>query len=240
MNRFAIAMAFAVLALSAGKAEAADGSISSGPASVGSSSTSGWVLNGSNLGVGRNAFLAEVGWPGLNLTLLHGQSDRLDIGGTFSFTYGLEGVPDIAPGMKLNAVLRLNLADTPKYNVGLRVSPGVVTYFPTRGVYRWYFNGWHDSNVMFGLQIPVELVTGILVTSSLSINLGISMPMTLFFVPDFSFLFPVQPGFGIEYKVDSSLTITFDNRFGPSIFMVPGGSEAHFGFRSLVGIAFKF
>jgi hypothetical protein len=204
--------------------------------------TTGWVLNGGNVGTGSNVLLAELGWPGLSLTILHGQSSRLDLGGTLGFDYGLEGVPVIAPGLKLNAVIRLGLADSGKYNVGVRVSPGLRTWFPTDSVHYRYFQRdyrYRDGDVLFGLQFPVELIAGILPTPSLSVNVALSLPMALYFVPEVSFVFPIQPGLGLEYRVDRSLTLTVDTRFGPSIFMVPGGSHAQFSFRTMLGLAYR-
>ena len=225
-------------------------SVTSGSSSVSSSGSSGWLLSGGPLGIGSNAFLGEVGWPGLDLSLVHGQSERRDLGGTFAFVYGLEGVPVIAPGLRLNAIVRLNLVDNGRYNIGLRTQPGFVTYFPSSGTYTGKFctlsggnavNCYtHSSYVTFGLTFPIEAVVGINVHPLFSLNIGLSLPMTLLFVPDVSFVMPIEPGFGIEYKVDSNLSVTFDARFGPSIFIIRGGSDAWFAFRTLAGVAYKF
>ncbi len=238
MTRFALALVATLLFLPS--SAAAEEAVKSAPAPSGGS---GWVLNGGNVGTGSNVLLAEMGWPGISLTLLHGQSSRLDLGGTFGFDYGLEGVPVIAPGLKLNAVVRLGLAESGKYNVGVRVSPGLRTWFPSDSVHYRYFERFdyrfRDGDVLFGLQFPVELVAGILATPSLSVNVALSLPMALYFVPEVSFVFPIQPGLGLEYRVDRSLTLTVDTRFGPSIFMVPGGSHAQFSFRTMLGLAYR-
>jgi hypothetical protein len=53
-------------------------------------------------------------------------------------------------------------------------------------------------------------------------------------------MLPIEPGFGVEYKVDTNLSITFDSRFGPAIIIYSGGAHAEFAFRVLVGVAYKF
>jgi len=202
----------------------------------------GWMLNGATVGVGRNYLLGQIGWPGLSLSLQHGVSERFDVGGSFSFVYGLEGVPDVAPGLKLNAILKLNLISMTKFNFGVRLDPGLALYFPSNGVYNTHFQTVHfnSSVTTFGLQFPLEILAGVVPISMLSIHFGMSMPMVLFFTPDVSFLFPFEPGAGVEYKVDSSLTLTFDSRFGPTLFVVSGDTHSEFAFRLQFGVGYRF
>lgn len=243
MNRIAILVAVCALSLAPATSLAGE---PSAPSSGGGAGGGGWLLNGATLGSGRNAFLAEFGWPGLQLSLLHGMSEKADIGGAFSFVYGLEGVPEIAPGLRLNAILRLNFVKKTSFNFGLRFSPGLELYFPKDGVQRAYFNDecgpFRDcTDVAFGLQVPVEFVAGITPINEISINLGFAMPMALFFVPEISFVLPFQFGFGVEYRVDRSFMLSFDSRFGPSIWMVPDRDpEVEFSFRTLVGVGYRF
>lgn len=201
----------------------------------------GTFLGGATLGSNRNTLAFEMGWPGLFVTVLHGQSERFDIGGSFGFVYGVEGVPKIAPGFKLNLVTRLNLFHEGHFNLGFKLSPGLTTYFPSDSVhYRFYVND-DSTNVMFGLSFPVEIVAGYALTHELTLSAGVAMPMTLFFTPEFSFVLPFQPGAGIEYRVDHALSLTFDMRFGPSVFMVPDRDPTtYFAFRLLVGLAYRY
>lgn len=210
-------------------------------------STGGWLLGGSTVGVGQTEFLGEFGWPGIDLSILHGLSERFDVGGTFAFVYGLEGmtsvegVSAIAPGFKLNAILKLNLLRQSKFNLGLRLNPGFAFYVPSWQLYVAYASNYRRDPFMFGFQFPLEVLAGIPVLDSLSVNVGISVPMVMFFAPAFSFVVQVQPGFGLEYKVDSSIALTLDTRFGPS-FTMPAGARNHteFSFRALFGVAYRF
>jgi hypothetical protein len=202
----------------------------------------GWTMNGGVVGKGQNVVIGEVGFPGLDATFLHGLSERFDVGGMVSFDYAIQGAPDsVAPGFKIAAIARLSLVNQAKLNVGVRVSPGFIAYFPTEPLYFSDFRVGHSgrSVSMFGLQIPVELTVGIQPMRDFSLHVGVSMPLTLVAAPDFSFLFPIEPGIGAEYKIDEHLSLTFDSRFGPSVFMVPTRSEVHFAFRALVGVAYR-
>ncbi|MGC4122686.1 MAG: hypothetical protein QM765_50570 [Myxococcales bacterium] len=210
-----------------------------------SSGGGGWLLGGSTVGAGQNYFLGEFGWPGLNLSLIHGMSEKFDLGGTFSFVYGFEGVPRIAPGIKLNAILKLNLVKQAKFSLGLRLNPGFTVYFPTSAEVRTRLFYKPDKKTMFGIQFPLELLVGIPVISSLAINIGVSLPMILFIVPEVSFVMPIQPGFGLEYKVDNSLSLTLDTRYGVSIFIVDKPSSVlstptEFSFRAQFGLSYRF
>jgi hypothetical protein len=217
------------------------------PSTSGAPSGGGWLLGGATVGAGQTYFLGEFGWPGIDLSILHGMNDRFDVGGTFSFVYGLEGmtsvehISGIAPGFKLNAILKLNLLKKAKFNLGLRLNPGFAFYVPSANLYVAYGNRFHRDYAMFGIQFPLEVLAGIVVIDSLSINIGVSVPMVIFFVPDFSFVLGVQPGFGLEYKIDSSLSLTLDTRFGPDFIMPSGGSSnTEFSFRALFGLAYRF
>ena len=257
MPRTTLLVALAALALAPAGVRAEDTASEPAPATStatgGGALSSGWLLNGATVGAGRNYLFGEIGWPGLNLSLLHGVSEKFDVGGTFSFVYGLEGMAEtsrghyfhssaIAPGFKLNAILKLNLANKDKFNLGLRLNPGLAIYFPSAGVYYSYLYDvrYRSSTTMFGIQFPLEILVGIVPIRALSIHLGIAMPMVLFFVPDFSFIFPIQPGFGVEYKVDSSLVLTLDTRYGPSFVMAPNTTHTEFSFRVQFGLGYRF
>jgi hypothetical protein len=208
---------------------------------------SSWLLNGAGVGDGRNAVLAEFGWPGFGMTYLHGATSTTDVGIALGFNYGFEGIPEIGtlPGIRLNAVLRLNLADDGKLNVGARFSPGVFTYFYD------YEYGWRDeTETWFGISLPLELAAGYLVLPQLSVNVGISMPIAIKVTGDAApyseisdggtVLLPVLPGFGAEYRATDDLSITFESGFGPSIVIGEDSSDVEFAFKMLVGAGYRF
>jgi hypothetical protein len=184
----------------------------------------GWLLNGSTLGEGRTAIHGELGWPGLHLGLLRGLSDQLDVGGLFDFNFGFEGVTSfpVTPGLRFGGILRLTLMDTPKLNLGLRVSPALALYF--------------YSNVFFGLVFPVEVVAGLPITHQLSLHFGMGLPMNIFLAPNASFILSFLPGVGVEYKLDHALSVTFDTKFGAAVEF---GAGTGFQFRAAFGIGYR-
>lgn len=245
MRKLAVAFVAGVLSLVSVGASAAE------PAGTTGGRASSWVLNGGTVGTGRNALHAELGWPGLDLTLLHGMSSTFDLGASFGFHYGFEGIPSasysVMPGFKLAGVMRLNLSQQPKFNVGIRFSPGVFVYFDER-----YTPYWNDRETFarFGIRLPFEFVAGILVLPQLSVNLGIAVPMAIQFpgagafsspmsLYGTAFLMPILPGFGAEYRATDQLSITLDSRYGPSI-VIGEEIDATFSFRMLIGAAYRF
>ncbi len=185
----------------------------------------GWsVLAGDTVGSGRNVFYGQVGFPGLSANILHGLSDKVDIGGRFAFNYAQEGVVDIIdPGLKLQLLTRLQLAKS-KVNFGLEFEPGVA----------FYFHG--SNNTWIGLLVPVNFVVGIPASSALMFNAGMDMPIQIYFGD--SAVIPLLFGGGLEYFIDQRLNVNFNLKMGPSIFTE--GGRALFTFESQVGIAYAF
>jgi hypothetical protein len=194
----------------------------------------GSVLSGRTIGNGADAIHAQFGWPGIGITYLHGADHNLDFGGSFTFNYGYEGVPVINPGLKLAGVIRLNLVDGGKVNFGLRFDPGISMYFGNN--YSRYFN---DSGFQFGLALPVSLAFGIPIGDAVMINFGLDVPMTIFLTPDAVFELPFLFGGGVEYHVDSHLSLTANTGFGPDVF-IRNGSYTEFNFKVLMGVAYRF
>jgi len=193
----------------------------------------GWsVLSGQTVGQGRNTLVGQVGWPGLSLGLLHGATQRFDIGGKLSFNYGREGiVTRVVPGLKLQAWMRLMLLQTSQVNIGLTFSPGPFFYF-------------YDSGTDVGLALPVGLTLGLPVGSALMVNVGIDVPFYVTFGNGGGPVFPLLVGGGLEYFVDSNLAVTFNVRMGPSIgsAYVYGYSvrrDARFTLDATIGVAYR-
>ncbi|MGA9520592.1 MAG: hypothetical protein WBV82_03960 [Myxococcaceae bacterium] len=161
------------------------------------------VLSGKTLGSGM-AFHGQMGWPGVSATLLGSAGSKLDLGGKFSFNYGYEGITDIStsPGTKLQGVLRLNLLERGKFNLGLRFSPGFFFYF--------------RNLTVVGMTLPVDLVGGFQLTPQLMLNFGVDLPMFAVFGEYGGFIVPFLVGGGLEYAIDRTLGLTFNLRAGPS------------------------
>ncbi|HYX91884.1 MAG TPA: hypothetical protein VE782_09995 [Myxococcaceae bacterium] len=163
------------------------------------------VLSGKSL-EGTTVFHGQVGFPGLALTLLTGASDKLDVGGRVSFLYAYEGITGLpsTPGIKLQGILRLQLLDRGKINLGVRFSPGIFFYS---------FPGWTET----GLALPLDVAFGYAIAPSLMLNVGLDVPMFIPFGPYGALAAPVLFGGGVEYALDRQLALTVNLRAGPSV-----------------------
>ncbi len=194
-----------------------------------SASTGGWnVQSGNTVGGGNTVIHAQMGFPGVSATLLHGMTSKIDLGGRFSFNYGYEGMPStIVPGLKLQFILRVGLVERNKINFGLRAEPGFSAYFAGGGT-------------AFGILVPVGFDFGIRASDALSVNLNLDLPMFAQFYSyggPGSFWVPVLFGAGAEYKIDNNLELTLNSRFGPAIHT---SGAAVFAFNLLFGVAYRF
>ncbi|MCY1020771.1 hypothetical protein [Pyxidicoccus sp. MSG2] len=187
----------------------------------------GWsILAADTLGRGNTAFSGQIGWPGLTLGLLHGGSERFDIGGKFTFNWGREGwVRFTDPGIKFQAWMRLMLAQTNNVSLALTFQPGPLFYFD---------NG--DTDV--GLSLPVGFVVGIPAGSAVMVNLGLDIPFHVYFGEGIGPVFPILVGGGLEYFIDRSLDINFNVRMGPSL--IPDFDATEFTLEALMGVAYRF
>lgn len=191
----------------------------------------GWsVLTGRTIGLNDTALHFQAGWPGISATLLHGMTPKLDLGGIFNFNYGFEGDVNccVRPGIKFQGLLRANLFDSNKFNVGINFAPGPLFYFFPR------------RTTVAGIAIPFGLEFGIPATPALNIGLAFEMPMFVVFESNAlsgQLVLPVLFGGGIEYFLDRSLALTFNMRMGPMIFTADGFTD--FDFQALMGLAVK-
>jgi len=187
------------------------------------------VLTGKTVGSNDNVFHLQAGWPGISATLLHGVTPRVDLGGIFTFNYGFEGDVNLPtrPGLKLQGLIRVNLFDSRKLNLGINFAPGPFFYF-------------RRSITEAGIAVPLGLVFGIPVTSAMNIGLAFELPMFVVFpsgLLDGQLVLPVLFGAGIEYFLVRSIAVTFNMRMGPIIYTAYG--IADFDFQGLIGVAIK-
>jgi hypothetical protein len=199
------------------------------------------VLTGKTVGASRNVFFAQAGFPGLSLELRHGSSPTMDIGGRFTFDYGVEGMTGfVEPELKLNFVLKLALLRQSQFDLALEVDPGVAVYFeggqvcvpsPFGGTVCSGSGGTH-----FGPSIPIKLVGGIPVSRNLNIDFGLDTGVSIFVTSGTSVVVPILFGGGVEYFISSRLALTFDLRMGP----VVGSGAATFGMKTEIGLALPF
>ena len=190
----------------------------------------GTLLAGRTLERG-NAVVAQFGWPGISFEYLHAQTRTVDLGGEFTFNYGREGLVQVNPGIKLQGVLRLMLLDTGKLNFGLRFDPGLVMYF----------NETHDEGTAFGLALPIAASLGVSAGDALMLHFGMDIPLLVRIVPTDAFRveLPFLFGVGMEYRIDSHLSLLFDCRFGPDALVYSDHTDTEFAFRALLGIGYR-
>lgn len=174
------------------------------------------VLSGKALR-GGTTIHGQIGWPGLSATLLTSAGSNLDIGGRFSLLYGYEGITRVAgiPGLKMQGVLRLELLERGRINLGLKFSPGLFVYF---------FPGGTE----IGMPLPIDLAFGFAVTPKLMLNAGLDLPIFAAFGPYGGLAVPVLLGGGVEYALDRQLALTFNLRVGPSVPLTGNGYYSSF------------
>ena len=192
----------------------------------------GWSLySGQTVGAGSDVIAAQLGWPGLWFTYLHGMASPLDFGVRLTaINYGFEGrTSEVVPGMKLQLVARISLLNQGRFNLGFEFAPGPLVYFRPFSVTQW------------GLALPLKLQMGLGVGSAMMVNFGLDFPMFVAFeaagIPGSLYL-PILVGGGVEYFIDQRLAISFNLKMGPSIRTLP--SATAFALDALIGVAYKF
>lgn len=191
------------------------------------------VVSARTVGAGANVIHAEIGYPALSGTFLHGASDDFDIGGKLSLGYGgFGGFGFGGVGITAQAVLRFHLSDPSNtISLGLRFLPGIAGLF-----------GYYGGSGAFSVPLQAGFVVGIHPVEKLNIGVGIDVIPTLTFASAVYFSVPILVGGAIEYWITPTIALTADFRVGPYIgagFGGFGGYGAYFSGNFLVGAAFK-
>jgi len=216
MKRFVLAVA--VLASSAALAEE--------PVAVNAGQS--WSAVGpKTVASGANLLEASLGWPGLEVSYLRGLASRFNLGGRFSFNYGVEGlVRGVAPGLKLQLLTKVLFVDQGKVSFGMTFEPGPLFYF------------YNNNTTLIGFAIPVGFRLGIAPASALQLAIFFDLPMWISFGSVSSFNLPILTGVGLEYFVQSSLALFFKMRMGPTVFF--RGQSAEFTLDAVIGVGWRF
>ena len=186
------------------------------------------VLSGRTVGAGQDVIHGQAGWPGISGTYLHGMSPTVDLGGLFAFNYGVENSTCcIWPELKFAAVGRLNIVDTPKYNIGIGAQPGLLLFFPSGG------------STQTGIAIPLSFAAGFPVSPQVMVVAGADVAFDIFFTSGSYVVIPILFGGGVEYMIEHNLLLTFSLRMGP-VIGAGSVSGTTFGLNGLLGIAYKF
>ncbi len=225
--------AFIVVALSVLSAASAARAQEAGSPPVVSRAGQGWSLHsGQTVGAGNNVIGAQVGWPGLSATFLHGATREFDLGVRFTpLNWGFESrVRDTFLGIKIQGVARLQLIDRSKFNLGVEFAPGPLFYFPP---------GRRSS--VTGMALPLKVAAGVRVGGAILLNFGMDMPMFVVFGRSqiySGFYVPLLFGGGAEYFIDRNLSVNVNMKFGPSIHTRSG--DADFAMDVLLGVGYRF
>lgn len=225
MKRLSFGLLATALVITAAPARAQD------TADLGGGSDSGhWsVLSGRTVGDGNFVIHPEVGYPGVSAGFIYGASDRVDVGGRLGFDYGSRIGLGISPTLLMQGLIKLNLAKKEKVSFALMTQPG----------FGFNFSGFVTMLIMF----PIYAQLGIHPTDALAIVIGMDLEMAIGIAlaggGGVGFLMPIGFGPGLEYKVDNTLSLTMNFRFGPGVLAANGGALVDFSFKALLGVAIK-
>lgn len=195
-----------------------------------------------------NANVVEggLGWPGIHVSYLRGISDQLEMGGRFTFNYGVEGLlGGVVPGVKFQFLLRFKFFDNGKVSLAVRFEPGPLFYFyPSSGVITCATDQFgnvicgRSGTTVPGLVLPVGVRLGLVASSAINIGLSFDLPMWFAFARVTTFYVPVLMGIGVEYFLQSNLLVAFNIKMGPTLSS--GGGTAVFTFESKLGVGYRF
>ncbi|MBX7115113.1 MAG: hypothetical protein K1X64_12360 [Myxococcaceae bacterium] len=225
MKHFSFGLIATALVLSTAQARAQDTADETAPAHDGHWS----VLSGRTVGEGTFVVHPEVGYPGVSATFIYGMSDKVDVGGRLGFDYGSRVSLGISPGLFLQGHVKLSLMKRAKVSLALVTEPGLAFIFvqPT----------------LMAIMFPIFMQLGIHPTDALAIVIGMDLDMGVV-IPlaagyTIGFAMPIGFGPGLEYRVDESLALTLNFRFGPGVGINQFGANVGFGFKALLGVAIK-
>ncbi|MDQ3263284.1 MAG: hypothetical protein M3Y59_06450 [Myxococcota bacterium] len=191
----------------------------------------GWgVISHQTVGQGNTVLGLQLGFPGLNLGLLHGLQKNLDVGGRLSVNYAYEGmVRQIHPGLKVDLLGRLKLLEGQRLGLGLNFGLGYTVTFAPAG------------RTVQGISLPLGFVAGFAIGSALTASFSVDMPLFVTFGTDGGLTVPILGGVGLEYFIDKSLLLNFGTKMGPALN--PTGlfinRSAEFAFQVYLGVALK-
>jgi hypothetical protein len=181
---------------------------------------------GRTVGMGNSSVAAEVGWPGIGFTYLHGVDERTDWGFHAGFNYGLEGSSRSLTGLNLAIPYRHTLGTLSDTAFAFQVQPGLSFYSS-------------EGSVLVALGGPIGIVWSFKLDPSLTLDLGVDVPILISFSNPAGFLFGPEFGGGGEYLIDRNLAVTARLRIGPEFALSSGGSNTTTGFTALIGLAYN-
>lgn len=207
-----------------------------------------WGLHtGDTLSPGALMTYGELGWPSISGGLAYGLTPRLDIGAQLSLLYGWEYTTSTNLGMGFRVPLRLSLTKRSKFSALFHIDPGIKFYgsgyfgdFTYRGGFSGYCGdrGIGCGGAVFGVQFPFGVELGIHLTPEATLQIGVDVPMDVFFASRATFVFAPLTGFAFEYHIDDHFGVGLNTRLGP-VILVSQGSAVTFGFSTQLTVLYR-
>jgi hypothetical protein len=188
--------------------------------------SSRWSVDSAyTVGAGANVFAGAVGFPGLDLRLIHGLDSTTDVNARVGINYAFEG---LTQGTRFEFTaqvgIRKELTNFGNMKLSGRFDPGIIIA---------------ASPGQFGLKIPFGLELGIPLSQQLTVNASFDLPMFFTFGDVNAFYIPLLFGGGVEYLIQPNLALTGKVKLGPT-FGTGDASGSAFTLYVLVGAAYKF
>lgn len=185
-----------------------------------------WTVDsGNTVGAGANVFAGAVGYPGVDLRLLHGLDATTDVNARVGINYAFEGITrgtrfefTAQVGIRKELMVlgnNMKLAGTFDPGILVASSPGE-----------------------FGLKIPFGLQLGIPLSPEFMLNASFDLPLFFTFGDFSAFYIPLLFGVGGEYLIQPNLAITGKLKLGPTFGT--NGFPTSFTLYALFGAAYKF
>ena len=181
---------------------------------------------GRTVGNGNSVLQAEVGWPGVGFTYLHGANETTDVGFHVGFNYGFEGTANSVAGVNLAVPYRHLLGTIGDTSIAFRADPGLSIY-------------GNKGAALVGVGGPIGVVAGFRIDPRLTLDVGADVPVLLSFSNPAGFVFGPQFGGGGEYLVENNLAVTARVRVGPQFALDSAGTAHETAFTTLVGLAYN-
>ena len=185
-----------------------------------------WTVDsGETVGAGANVAAAAVGYPGLDLRLIHGLDATTDVNARVGFNYAFEG---ITRGTRFEFTAQVGIRkELLKFGQNMKLAgrfdPGIL---------------WAASPGQFGIKIPIGLEMGIPFSERIILNGSLDLPMFFTFGDFSAFYIPLLFGGGIEYLLEPHIALTGKVKVGPTFITNGGGTQ--FTLYVLAGVAYKF
>lgn len=184
------------------------------------------VESAETVGAGTNVFSGQIGFPGLDLRLIHGLDATTDVNARIGLNYAFEG---LTQGTRFEFTAQVGIRkELTTFGGNLKLSgrfdPGIIAA---------------ASPGQFGLKIPFGLELGIPLSKDLILNASFDLPLYFTFGDVNAFYIPLLFGAGAEYMLQPNLAVTGKIKLGPT-FGTGDASGSAFTIYVLVGAAYKF